>query len=730
MKAKDPKNSVQDEQISEKSDKITEESTISKKVDEINSAEKDDSSKLDEIHSDTQDSEKTSKETKEETKSDVVKKALDDSDDKAEITEAPEVTADEEPVAADKKEVSPPKAAADDEPVVADKKEVSPPKEEESISSDNKKEVSASENKKPIAQKKEKINFSLLSKPDMVKVLEELVSGQDVNKIGHDVDDIKIQFYKKHKGEVEEKRKKFIADGGIETDFSPGIDENELVLKKLLKKYRDQKFQMDQVRESEKGDNLKRKFEIIERIKALVHNDESINKTFQEFRDLQRDWFDIGLVPQKDLKSLWETYHYHVEKFYDYIKINNELRDLDLKKNLEAKIVLCEFAEALNLETNIVTAFQTLQKYHDQWREIGPVPKEQRTEIWDRFKLATAGINKKHQQHYQELKDQQIKNLESKTLLCEKAEEVLKEISDDHPTWVKKTREILELQKVWKTIGFAPKKDNNKIYSRFRTVCDTFFEGKRGFYSKSMDSQKENLQKKMELCEIAEGLMNSDDWRNTSDGLIKLQKKWKTIGPVPRKQSDEVWRRFRAACDHFFNNRAKYFSNIDATYESNLIEKQDLIKKIESLKPGEDQKENLSTLNDLQRKWMDIGFVPIKQKEDILEKYREAINKQLDGLDLGEHKKNMLKFKNKLENINQRPQSDMKLRFEREKMMSRLQQLKSDISIWENNIGFFASTAKANSMVSEFQKKTESAHEKMKLLEDKISTIDDIAPDL
>ena len=596
--------------------------------------------------------------------------------------------------------------------------------------SSEKEEVPESKNEEKASQVKESINFSLLSKSDLVKVLEELVDGQNTNKISRDVDNIKIQFYKKHKFEVEAKHKKFIADGGLEEDFSSGISEDEIKLKELLRKYRDQKFQIAQVMESEKLENLKTKFDIIERIKSLVHNDESINKTFHDFKDLQRDWYNVGVVPQKDLKSLWETYHYHVEKFYDYIKINKELRDLDLRKNLEAKITLCELAEVLDLETNIVNAFQSLQKYHDQWREIGPVPKEQRAEIWDRFKAATASINRKHQQHYQDLKDQQKKNLEAKALLCEQVEEIIKIISDDHPTWVKKTREILELQKVWKTIGFAPKKDNNKIYARFRMACDSFFENKRGFYSKSMDSQKENLQKKIELCEIAEGLMNSDDWKYTSDGLINLQKKWKTIGPVPRKQSDEVWKRFRAACDHFFNRRSDHFANIDSSYESNLVEKQKLIKEIEAFKPGDDQKLNLSSLNEFQRKWMDIGFVPIKNKEEIIEKYREVINVQLDGLNIDEHKKNMLKFRNKLENINQKPHSDVKLRFEREKLMNRWQQLKSDISIWENNIGFFANTKKADSMVSEFQKKIESAYEKIKLLEDKISTIDNVAPDL
>ncbi|MCF8379986.1 MAG: DUF349 domain-containing protein [Bacteroidales bacterium] len=576
----------------------------------------------------------------------------------------------------------------------------------------------------------EEINYSLLSKSDLVKVLDELVNGPKVNKISKEVEEIKAQFYKKHKADIHEKKKHFLESGGNETDFSPGINEDELMLKEILNKYKDIRYQQEQIHESEKVENLKKKYEIIEKIKELVHNDESINKTFKDFSDLQKEWHDVGLVPQKDLKTLWENYNYHVEKFYDYIKINKELRDLDLKKNLEAKIVICEKAEELILETNIVNAFHSLQKLHDQWREIGPVDKEQRTEIWDRFKEATSKINKKHHDYYQDLKDQQKKNLESKIILCEKVEEILAENINEHSLWVKKTKEILELQNVWKTIGFAPKKDNNKVYARFRSACDTFFEKKRKFYSENMSNQTDNLNKKLKLCESAEKLKDSEDWKATADQLIEIQKEWKKIGPVPRKQSDEVWKRFRAACDHFFNKRSEFYANSDKNYENNLKEKEKLIDEINAYIPVDNQKVNLNELKDFQRRWTEIGFVPINAKEEISQKYREAIDRQFDKLDLDDHKKNMLKFKNKLENIVQKPRSDNKLRFEREKMMTRLQQLKSDISVWENNIGFFANTKKADIMVREFQKKIQDAHDQIKLLENKISVLDDTAPDI
>lgn len=427
---------------------------------------------------------------------------------------------------------------------------------------------------------------------------------------------------------------------------------------------------------------------------------------------------------------MWENYHYHVEKFYDFIKINKELRDLDLKKNLEAKIELCEKAEALLLETNLVQAFKTLQKYHEQWREIGPVPKEQRSEIWERFKDATSKINKKHQQYYQDLKDQQKKNLESKTVLCEKAEILAEAELNEHAEWVVKTREILDLQKVWKTIGFAPKKDNNRIYARFRAACDKFFERKRKFYAQNLEDQNENLQKKIDLCVEAESHKDSTDWKKTSDDLIRLQREWKMIGPVPRKQSDEVWKRFRAACDHFFNRRADFFANIDATYEENLKEKEKLIKEIVVFKPGENQKENIGILNEFQKRWAGIGYVPLDKKDEITQQYREAIDAKFDSLKMDDHKKNMLKFKTRVEGIMQKPRYEIKLRFEREKLMNKLQQLKSDISVWENNIGFFADTKKADSMISDFENKIKLAHEKIKLLEDKISYIDEVAPEI
>lgn len=717
MDSQDPKNSVRNEQFSEKSE--------NKKSDpgsefENGSQNKEENGALEEKK--VQDSAGSEPEVKgkEEQKSENRLKNIAGKEEKKASGEAGEATAEEKGTGLKEDENETSLASGKD----GETGEAVPDKETDGQPESEK------EPDRKTEPEKEKIQYSLLSKKDLVKVLDDLLSETGRSDKGREVEEIKSAFYKKHKEELSALRKKFVEDGGQESDFTPPFNEEEAEMKDLLKRYREQKHQQIKVLEEEKELNLKKKYEIIKEIEELIHKDESINRTFQDFRDLQNRWHEIGVVPQKDLKALWENYHYNVEKFYDFIKINKELRDLDLKKNHEAKIDLCEKAESLLLETNLVQAFKTLQKYHEQWREIGPVPKEQRAEIWERFKEATSKINKKHQQFYQDLKEQQKKNLESKTILCEKAEELITEEINDHSSWVKKTHEILELQKVWKTIGFAPKKDNNSIYARFRAACDKFFERKRSFYAQNLEDQGDNLKEKIKLCEQAESIKDSTDWRKTSDELISMQKKWKTIGPVPRKQSDEVWKRFRAACDHFFNRRSDFFANMDSVYNENLKAKEALIEEIVKFKPGDDQKKNIHILNEYQKKWAGIGFVPISKKDEISQKYRDAIDAAFDSLEMDDHKKNMLKFRTRVEGILRKPRSEVKLRFEREKLMNKLQQLKNDIGVWENNIGFFASTKKADSMISEFENKIKSAHEKIKLLEDKISYIDEVAPDL
>ena len=569
------------------------------------------------------------------------------------------------------------------------------------------------------------VNFAVLSKEELIVLLREMLLSRPIESIINDVENIKINYYKKHKAEIEKKRKAFVEQGGELEDFQAEDDPHENDMKELLRKYRDLKAEYNKSQDEHKHINLADKYKIIEEIKDLVKNKESINRTFQEFRDLQKRWRSIGPVPQQNVKDLWETYHHHIEAFYDYIRINQELRDLDLKKNLEAKIILCEKAEELLFESNIVDAFKLLQELHDQWREIGPVPAEMRVEIWNRFREATSKINKKHQEHFIGLKNEQKKNLEAKDALCEKAEELCNQEVKSNKDWAGRSHELMELQKVWKTIGFAPKKDNAKIYARFRDACDAFFNRKREFYGIFKEEQNNNLQLKNDLCVQAEALRESTEWKKTTEELISLQHRWKEIGPVPHKQSDRVWKRFRTACDSFFERKSKHFSEIDNSFGNNLQKKLDLIKMIEEFTIG-DALESLEKLKDFQRQWSEIGFVPIKDKDDVHEKYREAINRKFDELRIDDSHRNLLKFKNKLESYMEKSNGIQRIRQEREKYIIRLKQMENDIVLWENNIGFFARSRNAETMIRDVEQKIESTKKNIELLNHKINMIDEL----
>lgn len=569
-------------------------------------------------------------------------------------------------------------------------------------------------------------DYSILTKEEIIKTLDFLVRNKPVESIRQNVESLKINFYKKVRAELDARRKVAEERGEDPELVLPEPDEAEERLKELLRQYRDLKTAYNEKIENEKQHNLKEKYKIIDEIKELVNSNESINETFHTFRELQNRWRSIGVVPQQNLKDLWETYHHYVEIFYDFIKINKELRDLDLKRNLEAKMALCEKSEELLLEPSIVKSFKTLQKYHEQWREIGPVPQEMKSEIWERFKAITSKINKKHQEYFENLKDNQKKNLDQKNLLCERAEEINNTELKSPKDWEKYYQEMVELQKVWRTIGFAPKKDNNRVYNRFRAACDNFFSRKRDFFSQNKEEQTNNLQLKTDLCVQAESLKDSTEWKAATEDLIQLQKKWKEIGPVPRKNSDQIWKRFRAACDHFFKRKSEYFNNIDSQYEDNLRLKKELIAEIEAFQPDDNPEASFQKLKEFQRRWSEIGFVPIKLKEEIQNKYREAINKQFESLKIDDGKKNMMRFKNKIDNISAKPKSDRKLQLERDKYLNKLKQLENDIVVWENNIGFFAKSKNAEQMIAEVRQKIENSKQEIKVLEEKIHMIDNL----
>lgn len=571
---------------------------------------------------------------------------------------------------------------------------------------------------------KEKVDYSKLSQDQLVNTFELLMQTKEIANVKNDLEIIRSVFYKNHHAEIEKKKAEFIDNGGVEEAFSVEPSPLETRLKDMMIIYREKRDNLIKQIENEKENNLQKKHEIIDAIHELVHSQESLNKTFQEFRDLQEKWRLVGPVPQNNVKELWEKYHFQVEAFYDYIKINKELRDLDFKKNLEAKIKLCEKAEEYLIEPSVVEAFRGLQMLHDQWREIGPIPVEKRTELWDRFKDATTKINKRHQEYFVKLKQDQKKNLEEKTVLCEKAEVLAGENYTTAKEWDVKSKEIIELQKIWKTIGFAPKKYNTKIYERFRAACDAFFNNKRGFFSQNKEEQQNNLQLKMELCVQAEALKDSTDWKKTTNELISLQKKWKEVGPVSAKQSDKIWKRFRSACDEFFNRKSDYYKNIDSEYEGNLKLKEELIKEIEGFEFSENVQANLDALKQYQRRYSEIGFVPIKKKEDIQNKFRETINARFDQLRIDDKQKNMLKFKTRIDSIANKPNADRRLNAERDKCVSKIQQLENDIALWGNNIGFFANSKNAEQLIKDVEAKIETAKEKIKGLKQRVRLID------
>ncbi|WP_319590338.1 DUF349 domain-containing protein [uncultured Draconibacterium sp.] len=595
-------------------------------------------------------------------------------------------------------------------------------------------EVSDADTKEPEKeekpQKKEPVDYSNHSQVELVNALRDILEEDNDINLRDEIEAIKAVFYKNLNESLEEEKKKFIADGGAEEEFKPEEDPYERDIKDLLKKYRHIRIEHNKQLEAEKEENLQKKYDVIEKIKGLINNEESINKTFNEFRDLQREWREIGLVPQSKMKNLWDTYHFHVENFYDYIKINQELRDLDLKKNLEAKIKLCERAEELLVEeSSILKAFNTLQKYHEQWREIGPVPREQKDDLWERFKTATTKINKKHQEFFENRKVEQKKNLEAKTALCEKAEEIITEEISNHKEWDEKSKQLVELQKVWRTIGFAPRKDNNKIYDRFRTACDAFFNAKRAFYAKNKEEQQNNLQLKTDLCVQAESLKDSTDWKKTTQDFINIQKKWKEIGAVPRKHSDALWKRFRAACDFFFDKKSEHFSDVDTEQVDNLKAKEDLITEVKNFKPVKNTEENLESLKAFQRRWTEIGHVPFKKKDEIKVQFRDAINKLFDDLNLDDEKRNLLKFRNKMSSFSESSRGQNKMRMERDKYMNKMKQLENDLVLLDNNIGFFAKSKNAESLIEDVKKKIEVTKQKIELLKDKIRVIDEMDND-
>ncbi len=549
---------------------------------------------------------------------------------------------------------------------------------------------------------------------EILQKFRELSNEGDSQNIFDKVESLKAEFYK-NLNEAKE---------GASQEQIAQFAQLEVEFKELYAQYRQQKQDLYNEQEKKKEENYAAKLQIIEELKDLLGKVEDVNHTFPAFRELQNRWKSIDMVPQSKAKDLITTYQYYVEQFYDYIKINNEFRDIDFKKNLEAKTLLCQRAEALENEPNIVVAFKELQKLHDEWKELGPVAKEHREAIWERFKTITTTINKKHQHFFEQLKEDQKKNLEAKTLLCEKAEEIANAKPADSSEWNILSKKMDALQAEWKNIGFAAKKENQKIYDRFRSACDTFYNSKRDYYTNFKQVMQDNFSLKEQLCVKAEALMDSDDWKKATDELILLQKQWKEIGPVARKQSDLVWKRFRAACDHFFEKKSQHFDKVVEKHVENLTLKLALIEEVKAYKVGDTKEEDIKAMREFQSRWLEIGYVPIKEKEKIQKEFNTVMDMHFADIRSLDSEKKLNKFRRMVAEVKNSGKGERSLRLEREKLVLKYRKTEQDIATLENNMGFFAKSKNADSMILDIQKKIAVAKEELVRIEEKIKIID------
>ena len=563
-----------------------------------------------------------------------------------------------------------------------------------------------------------------LSKEEILEKLTGLV-GAAADTTRNEVEALKQAYYKIHRSEVDELKKAFLTAGGEEKDFVAPEDETESKIKELLNVYKEKRAAILAEEERVKAANYALKLQLIDQLKALTESQEDFNKLYNDFKDIQQRWKEVKAVPQEHVSELWKNYQTYSEKFYDIIKINNQFRDYDFKKNLEMKTALCETVEKLQTEPDVISAFHQLQKLHQQWREIGPVAKELREDLWSRFKAASTIINKRHQEHFEGLKAKEQENLEAKTAICEQIENIdfpaLKSFKD----WEEKNKEVIALQDKWKTIGFAPKKSNVKIFERFRAACDVYFNRKSEFYKNIKDEMEKNLELKKALCEKAEALKDSTDWKSTTEKMIALQKEWKTIGSVARKHSDAVWKRFISACDYFFEQKNKNASSQKSVEQTNLAAKKALIEKINTLDEA-DHDEALAVLKGYMAEWNTIGHVPFKEKDKVYKEYHEAVDQQFDRLKVDQNDRKMQTFRSNLSDMSNGERGKGKLYGEREKLMRMYERMKNELQTYENNIGFLSISSKGGGgLLKEMERKIDKLKNEMALIIKKIDAIDE-----
>ena len=532
-----------------------------------------------------------------------------------------------------------------------------------------------------------------------------------------ELDALKQIFYRLHNAETEAARKAFVENGGNPEEFVFQKDETEAQFKDIMSSIKEKRNAIKAEEEQERLENLQKKLAIIDRMKELTESSEEANKSYNEFKKLQTEWNEIKNIPAAKVNELWKSYQLYAEKFYDLIKLNNEFREYDFKKNLEIKLHLCEAAEKLAKEEDVISAFHQLQKLHQEFREAGPVAKEQREEIWTRFKAASTIVNRRHQQHFEGIKEKEQRNLDEKTVICEIVESMEYDKMVTFQDWHDRTEEVLALQAKWKTIGFAPQKMNTKIFERFRAACDEFFRRKTEHFKMLKVNMNDNLERKKQMCEKAEALKDSTDWKATADTLAKLQKEWKEIGPVSKKHSESIWKRFVSACDYFYEQKNKAESSHRVIEQENLEKKKAIIAQLTEL--NNTGSENADKVRGLVKEWNEIGHVPFKEKDRIYKQYRTLVDALFNKLNISASQKKLKNFKSSISN------KENNIYREREKLVRAYENMKAEIQTYENNLGFLNSASKkGNSLVQEMNRKVEKLKADLDLILKKIEVIE------
>ena len=595
--------------------------------------------------------------------------------------------------------------------------------EEEKKAVEVSEEITETPAEETIVEKPTENASKLSTKEEVLLRLKEVAQdAENANK--QELDGLKQSFYKIHNAEIEAAKKTFVENGGAEEEFIAQPSSVEEEFKSLMAAIKEKRSALAAEIEKQKEENLQVKLSIIEELKELVESPDDANKSYNEFKKLQQQWNEVKLVPQAKVNELWKNYQLYVEKFYDILKLNNEFREYDFKKNLEIKTHLCEAAEKLADEQDVVSAFHQLQKLHQEFRDTGPVAKELRDEIWNRFKAASTAVNRRHQQHFEALKETEQHNLDQKTVICEIVEAIEFDQLKTFAAWETKTQEVIALQNKWKTIGFAPQKMNVKIFERFRKACDEFFKKKGEFFKLLKEGMNANLEKKKALCEKAESLKDSTEWKETAEILTKLQKEWKTIGPVSKKYSDAVWKRFITACDYFFEQKGKATSSQRSVEQENLEKKKAIIARLTAIDETTDADEASKEVRELMKEWNGIGHVPFKEKDRLYKQYHGLIDQLFDRFNISASNKKLSNFKSSIGNI--QSGGSQSLYREREKLVRTYENMKNELQTYENNLGFLTtSSKKGNSLLTEINRKVEKLKSDLELVLQKIKVIDE-----